>query len=749
MKELLEHPAPSMSTEVLIELARDVFGLTGTVSPLDSERDLNAMVETADGRFTIKVANPADAPGALDLEAAILTHIAAVDPELSVPEVVPTLGGDLTASFELADVAYQLRALTFLPGDPVPGGKLPAPLASATGKLLARLQRALRGFFHPTAGRRLVWDARRAGELVGWVAAVPDPATRELVMRVLSEKAARTLPQLAALPSQVIHNDFNRGNLLIDPNSPHELSGILDFGDALHGTLIQDLAVAAAYAALEHPDPLEAACALVAGYCQVSELEAAEVYVLPDLISIRLAQSLAIAAYRAQLHPDNTDYINFDSPEITAGLHLWESLDANEVSAALRQTAGIPSAPLPTRELASRRQQKLWSGLNLSYREPLHLVRGEGVWLFDAAGRRFLDAYNNVVQVGHANRRVVTAAAGQAARLNTNTRYLTGPVVDLAGKLTNLLPGGLEVCFFVNSGSEANDLAWRIARTVTGHRGGIVTANAYHGWTGDIYALSPEERPSSEAPDTVAVMAAPGCEGPDPEDAIQTLVAAGHSPAGLWVDATFSSDGVRVPPAGFLLAAARTVRDHGGLFIADEVQGGLGRVGAGYWGFAVDDLTPDIVTLGKPLGNGYPIGAVVTTRAIANRFADSSYFFSTFGGNPVAAAAASAVLDITAELRLPHRAETVGNHLRAGLTEIMSRTAISAEIRGAGSFTGLDLKHTELADSFVEALKAKGVLVGQTGPTDSVVKIRPPLIFDLDHADQFLTAAAEAVSDIW
>jgi 4-aminobutyrate aminotransferase-like enzyme/Ser/Thr protein kinase RdoA (MazF antagonist) len=749
MPDLLDNPAPNLSIGALGDIARDLFGLDGTVHLLDSERDQNALVEIGGGRFTIKVANTAEAAGTLDFESAALSHVAAVDPDLPVPRVIPTLDGGQTGRVDVDGARHQVRALTYLTGMPVPAGPIPADMASTIGATLGRLQRALRGFFHPAAGRRLLWDARRAGELVSWVDSLADPETRALAGHVLAVKAAATLPKLMALPSQVVHNDFHRDNLLTDPADPTRLSGILDFGDSLHAPRIQDLAVAAMYAALEHPDPGSAVAAVIDGYCRVAEIEPGELEILPDLVSIRLAQSLTIAAHRAALHPENVDYIHSDSPEIEAALHLWESLPAEGVRAALESAAAMPPGPMPTAGVAARRNRFLWSGLGLSYQEPLHLVEGQGVWLRDAEGRRYLHAYNNVPQVGHANHRVVRAASQQASRLNTNTRYLTDPVVRLAEQLADRLPGPLEVCLFVNSGSEANDLAWRIARTVTGEAGAIVTKHAYHGFTGDIYALSPEERPPEEAPEWVATMAAPGSTGPGVDDALEQLRKAGHSPAGLWVDATFSSDGIYAPPTGFLSSVARAVREQGGLFIADEVQGGLGRVGLDYWAFAVDELAPDIVTLGKPLGNGFPIGAVVTTREIADRFAGLGYFFSTFGGNPVAAAAASTVLHLTDELGLPERAEEVGAALLRGMGEALDRAPGGVRLRGRGAFIGAEMADAGTATALVEGLRGAGVLVGLTGPLDSVVKIRPPLVFDAEHAERLLEATAAVASEIW
>ena len=393
-----------------------------------------------------------------------------------------------------------------------------------------------------------------------------------------------------------------------------------------------------------------------------------------DLIAVRLAQSLTIGSWRAVRHPANAEYILADAAAVADGMSQWLAIGDDQIREALRDAAGIPATTDASDRLEHRRAQVLSPGLRLSYEAPLHLVRGDGVRLFDAQGRSYLDAYNNVVQVGHANRRVVNAVTAQMGRLNTNTRYLTDAIVDYGEHLAAELPGPLEVCFFVNSGTEANDLAWRIAKTITGNSGVIVTENAYHGWTDAVIAMSPEETNTGERAawmDTV-----PPAGDPDPQarmaEAIARLGARGHLPAALFVDATFSSDGIFDLTPGYLTVAAEAVRDQGGMYVADEVQAGLGRVGERFWGFAADDVVPDMVTLGKPLGNGYPIGAVVTTRAIAEAFSRRGYFFSTFGGNPVAATAASTRATDHASrqsgspgrTRRPNAARRAGRHSR-------------------------------------------------------------------------------------
>ncbi|MDR9451506.1 MAG: aminotransferase class III-fold pyridoxal phosphate-dependent enzyme [Acidimicrobiia bacterium] len=299
----------------------------------------------------------------------------------------------------------------------------------------------------------------------------------------------------------------------------------------------------------------------------------------------------------------------------------------------------------------------------------------------------------------------------------------------------------------MNSGTEANDLAWRIAKTISGNSGAVVTAHAYHGWTEAIISISPEELTEAQIEPWVATVPPPG-RGDQKlriREAIARLDRCGHDPAALFIDSAFSSDGIFDLTPGYLADLAGAVRERGGLFVADEVQAGLGRVGRRFWGFAGDRIMPDIVTLGKPLGNGYPVGAVVTTRSIAETFARDAYFFSTFGGNPVAAAAATTVLRITLEEDLAGRAERVGELLREGLAEALKSRGIEAIVRGPGSFVGVDLSSRERAVWLQEEMRRRGVLIGRTGPNRDVLKIRPPLVFTEEDAGVLLKAFSDSL----
>jgi len=418
-------------------------------------------------------------------------------------------------------------------------------------------------------------------------------------------------------------------------------------------------------------------------------------------------------------------------------------------------------------DLLRRRERALGPAYRLFYEEPLHLVRGAGAWLFDAKGRRYLDCYNNVAVVGHAHPAVLEAMAKQAARLNTHTRYLHENVVAYAERLAALLPDGLDVCMFTCSGTEANDLALRMARAVTGRPGAVVLEDAYHGHSGAVFPLSTEDCPADERPDWLAVAPAPDDyragardradefaaeRGARVADAAAALAERGQPPALFICDGICSSNGVLTPPPAYLREAYRGIRAAGGLAVADEVQSGLWRLGDHAWAFEAAGVVPDIVTLGKPLGGGYPLAAVVTRREIAAAFARRYHYFNTFAGNPVAAAAGLAVLDVIEREGIARNVQATGRYLAAGLREIQARQPLIGDVRGRGLFLGVELVReratrepaTAEAARIRERLRAAGVLLSTTGPHGNVLKIRPPLVFDTAHADCLLAALDEA-----
>jgi 4-aminobutyrate aminotransferase-like enzyme len=417
--------------------------------------------------------------------------------------------------------------------------------------------------------------------------------------------------------------------------------------------------------------------------------------------------------------------------------------------------------------LLARRKKLLGPAYSLFYRDPLHIVRGEGVWLYDADGRQYLDMYNNVPHVGHCHPQIVEAIARQSSLLNTHTRYLHELVLDYAERLTATLPDGLGVAMFSCTGTEANELALRIARAVTGGTGFVVTDYSYHGNSQAVSEITTEYRTTDTLPPHVVAVPAPDVyrgryRGEDAaeryashvSEAIETLRSRGIEPAALVLDTIISSDGVVAVPSGYLRRAAAAIRTAGGLFIADEVQPGFARTGERFWGFELDDVTPDIVTMGKPMGNGYPLAATVTRSEIAEGFARHSRYFNTFGGNPVAAAAGLAVLDVIQAERLQQNALQIGRHLSAGLVRLAGRHEHLGDVRGAGLFIAVELVEdrdsrapaTEYADKVVEALRQEGVLANTIGRYDNILKLRPPMVMSRQNADMFLAILARVLS---
>jgi 4-aminobutyrate aminotransferase-like enzyme len=400
--------------------------------------------------------------------------------------------------------------------------------------------------------------------------------------------------------------------------------------------------------------------------------------------------------------------------------------------------------------LLDRRSRILGPAYRLFYDRPLQLARGEGVWLYDESGKPYLDAYNNVACVGHCHPRVVEAIARQSATLNTHTRYLHPLILDYAEALIATFPAELSQITFTCTGSEANDLAVRIARHVTGGTGMIVTANAYHGVTATLAECSPSlgaNLPLGAHVRTVpAPDSAPGAAerfAAAVQSAIDDLIRHGIKPALLLADTIFSSDGIFADPPGFLAPAIAAIHRAGALFVADEVQPGFARTGDAMWGFLRHDILPDLVSLGKPMGNGYPLAGLVSRPEIIADFGKTVRYFNTFGGNPVAAAAGLAVLQTLGGENLMTNARTTGAYLRAGLARLAKSHALISDIRGAGLFIGVELTTgdtpaTAETARIVNTMRERGVLLSSSGPHANILKIRPPLVFAPEHADQLL-----------
>jgi 4-aminobutyrate aminotransferase-like enzyme/Ser/Thr protein kinase RdoA (MazF antagonist) len=1013
------HHAPRFDATFAAQLAHNLYGLDAKATALTSERDQNFLLETTSGdRLVLKIANALEARSMIDAQQQAMTHLT---PVLDViPRVIATRDGITITDVTAPDGRHHLVwAVTHLTGAPLATvRRRTTALLEDFGRRIGELSRGLSAFDHPAIHRYFHWDLATGRQIVGeHRSLIGDRSLGATIDTLLAQFDRNVAPLLPRLRRSAVHNDLNDYNVLVGGGDDLEsrrqsIVGIVDFGDMVHGYTIADLAIAAAYACLESPDPVAVIAAMVRGTHAVFPLTDDELSALFGLVALRLCTSVCLAAHQGRQSPDN-DYLdvsqsairrtlpvlaampfglaaavfrdacglepvassarvrewlraNTDSfapvldvdlrsepcvildlsvgsplasgnflentepfltpriaavmlgagsrigvgkydearllytapyfatgpgpaeewrtihigldlfsgagtpvhaplagtvhafadnlayqdygpviilrhstdegvsfftlyghlsresleglfvgqpiargerfatlgaPDVNGGwtphLHLqiitdalgfdtdfpgvapasqrsvWRSLSPDPNLLVGIPSPYFPAAPLGKVESLARRRHFLGGNLSIAYRDPVRIVRGWRQYLFDDEGRRYLDAYNNVPHVGHSHPRVVRAAQEQMAVLNTNTRYLSDHLADYAERLVATLASPLEVCFFVNSASEANELALRLSRAYTGQRDMIVLEAAYHGNTTSLIDISPYKHAGpggAGAPDWVHVAPLPDdyrgeYRRDDPRAGLKyaaqvaTIVSelqqSGRGLAGFIAETCPSVGGQIVLPAGYLANVYRSVRAAGGVCIADEVQTGLGRIGTHFWAFEAHDVVPDIVVMGKPLGNGHPMAAVVTTREIADAFDNGMEFFSTFGGNNVTCAVGLAVLDVLRDERLQSHALAMGERMLGGLRAFAERYEIVGDVRGSGLFLGVELVRDretrepagEEASFVVNRMRETGILLGTDGPYHNVVKIRPPMPFDAADADRLVESFERILAD--
>ncbi|MFC3890978.1 aminotransferase class III-fold pyridoxal phosphate-dependent enzyme [Lentzea rhizosphaerae] len=762
MEKILQASRPRLSPSDAASLLGELFGVAADdARDLGSERDQAFLVLSAGSPVSVlKVSNPAEDPEVLDMEAAAARHVHRMDPELGValPWAVPGAPDTCRAAWSDGENVCWVRAYDVLPGTGrVSATTLDDRALRAWGSTSARLGRALRGFTHPKAHRTMLWDVQHTARTRELLVHVPDRDRRATVERVIDRFEEVVAPAWPRLRAQVVHCDFTVDNALTAADGT--VTGIVDFGDMSHATLLTDLAslLESLVCGRTGEEMFRAARLVLDGYEQVTPLEPEEADLIAEVWAARAALNIVISEWRVAQGLEDPVFARRYNDPAAATIASLEEVGWNEA----RRRLGGRRIEAPTAGLARRRDAVFGPAAEpLSYREPLHVASAEGVWITDVAGRRYLDCYNNVPCVGHAHPRVTAAISRQARRINTHTRYLSEPAVELAERLVASCPPGLDTVLLVNSGSEANDLAWRLARAATGRDGALCTDFAYHGLTEAVAAVSPEVWLDGRGPDHVETWTPP-----DPyrgtalgeesfEAALERLMARGHEPAAVYLDALLTSDGVADLAPEHVRALHRRAKAAGALWIADEVQSGHGRTGETLWGFSRFGIEPDFVTLGKPMGNGHPVAAVITRSDIVRATVGQSLIFSTFGGNPVSAAAALAVLDVIDDERVLDRVRHTGETLRTALRELAGRHPAIGDVRGVGLAVGVEIVHPggtqpdrATAVNVRDGLRGRGVLVGTTGRAGNVLKVRPPLAFTDREVPVFIDALDAALAD--
>ncbi len=756
------------------------YGIKGRIRSLPGELDLNFDVETDDSRYVFKVMRLGCTAEFVDLQVKAMEHVRKRGLAQYIPAVVCTTNNKSYISAMDADGHNRLAWLiSFLPGTLLTNIEpWTLQLANNIGRVLGHLSNALKAFDHPLLDRPLKWDLRQAGWIDAHLGAFEEACRRKTVGAIATRFTDEISPLLETLPRVPIYGDANDMNILVKATNdrPNEVAGIIDFGDMIRTPRVCEPAIAMAYVMMGDGDPIARGAALASGFHAVSPLNKAEISLLLPLVKLRLAVSVTNAVVESRRHPGN-EYLSISE---APAWHLLDQLSALKERSA---TAPILSACVAakvhraardssTEQLRARRRRVTPSNQVLSYDTPLHLVRGKKHFVYHADGSEYLDAYNNVPHVGHAHPVVNDAVTKQLSLLNTNTRYLQDVHVDYAEAMLALLPDQLSKIIFLNSASEANELALRLVRAATGARDMLVMDHGYHGGTTGAMDISPYKfnhaKGTRTPPDWVHVTLQPDCyrgqyRGPDVtsrfisniDNMLDDLAAKKRPLAGFISECLPSVGGQIVLPDGYLKAVYKMVRAGGGVCIADDVQTALGRLGEFFWGFEQQDAVPDIAVFGKPLGNGYPLAAVAMTEEISNAFTAGPEFFSTFGGSSAACAAGNAVLDVLAAEKLPTNAHNVGAITLAELRSLARQYEIIGEVRGSGFFLGVDLvtDREERSAAAAQAAYIKNrmaeerVLIGVEGPDNNVLKIRPPMTFDEAAADRLLSTLDGILSE--
>lgn len=759
--------------ESVQHIARSFYNIDSIATALNGYEEQNFLLRTTGGKkYIFKAAAGNINPAFINAQVTVAQHLAQTPVKQYFQEYLLNKDGAPVTFYTQGNELYHVRVLSFLEGDFwVDEKEKSTGLYESLGTFLGLMDRSLEGLYHEAVERSYEWDISRASDAEKNLHYINDHEKRRIAAYFLLQFQTEVVPHLSSLRKACIHNDANDYNVLIQNG---RVSGLIDFGDMVWSALINNLAVACTYAMLHTGDPISVASHIVKSYHQQYPLTTQETDVLYYLVAARLCISVTQSAEKASHNSDNEHHFLTEQP---AWKRLFQLLQTNPVKAsdAFRKACGFDSLIHPEDDhasLLSERKEHVGRNLSISYKKPLKIVKGAFQYLYDDIGNTFIDCVNNVSHVGHCHPVVVKAMQKQIATLNTNTRYLNDAMMDYAKALTAKLPARLSVCYFTNSGSEANDLAIRMARHFTGNKDVIVLDHAYHGTSTLAIEMSPYkfdgkggggQQPyihKAVSPDLYRGAyqygdARAGEKYAESVLGILNELKQNNKGAAAFICETLLGVGGQIPlPDGYLKKVYEHVRAFGGLCIADEVQVGFGRVGEAFWGFELQGVEPDIVVLGKPIGNGHPLAAVVVTDEIANAFNNGMEYFNTYGGNPVSMVTGNTVLQVIDGEAMQSHAQQVGAVLLEGLKKLMDKYDIIGDVRGHGLFVGAEFVKSRITKEpavaeinlVVEKMKERGFLLSTDGPLYNVLKIKPPLVFNEQNARDMVTALDEVMS---
>jgi len=736
-------------------ILREQFGINAIkVERLSGLDNANYRVETQTEKYIFKT-YPAtqDALSMVEAENNALLFLQN-EGQKNIQTPIPSKNQSYTAIVTINGQECICRMLSYLEGKFLVDVPHTKKLFQTFGKFLARLDLKFQQFTdYRVAARKLKWDIQYLSLSKKYLDNIPNKKDSSIVHYYFKQYEENVVPLLHELRTSVIHNDANELNVLV---AQEEVSGIIDFGDMADTFLINELAIAITYACYDKENPLEWAAILIKSYHEILPLQEKELGVLYYLIAARLCISVCISANAREINGDN-EYAFVSEKYAWQMLYRWLAINPIAVENCFRQVAGYPAKNTrPVEKIIAKRYEHMSSILSVSYDMPIYMKGAAFQYMYDAYGNTFLDAYNNIPQVGHCHPKVVEAGQRQMAKLNTNTRYLYDSLNEYAENLLSKFPNALNKVYFVNSGSAATDLALRMATIHTGNEKIMVLEHGYHGNTRaaiDVSYYKFNNPKGSGKKEYILVAPIPdtyrgkytkdnGSAGKSYAEEAIKLIENSETPIGAFICEPIIGCGGQVPLAkGYLKSLYPAIRNQGGICIDDEVQVGFGRVGDHYWGYEAQEVVPDMVILGKPMANGHPMGAVVCTSEISESFEKGVEFFSSFGGNPVSCAIALTVLEVIEEENLQENAKIVGDYYKSLLRGLQTKYPCIGDVRGSGLYLGIEIvkdnsmdHDTQLAQYIKNELRNRRILISTDGPHDSVLKTKPPLRFSKDDA---------------
>jgi len=630
-------------------------------------------------------------------------------------------------------------------------------LLKSFGSSMAVLDKALLNAEAPNIASKIsAWDLQMANLNKPLQKYILEPERRKLVHYFFDQFETSALPILRNLDRQIIHNDFNDWNVLCDEQS---VTGLIDFGDVTCAPKVCELAIGLAYVMMNKELPIAVACEVIKGYTNDLQLSEEEINILPHLITARLCTSVCNSA-KAKSESVDTAYILISEKGAWDLLEKWIKWSPVFLNNSFLGAAGLEERIEASRKeaLSNIRTNNFSSALGLSYSTPIFMSSAAFQYMYDMDGNTYLDAYNNIPLIGHSHPKISEAVSKQVRKLNTNTRYHNASLCEYSERLLSLFPEQLNKVFFVNSGTEANELAQRLASVSTGNSDRIVMEMGYHGHSSELISLSAYKYNGPGGKGRRSTI----CELPLPKkykgkfdrasdyvneakDIIEKEIQEGKEFSAFLVEPISGCGGQLPLIEGYLKELVPWLQQKGIITISDEVQIGFGRLGKWFWGFEMQEFSPDIVVIGKPMGNGFPLAGVVTTSAIAETFNNGMEFFSSFGGNPVSTEVGLTVLNVLEEENLQNGALEVGKYWKKNLHELQNRHGVIGDVRGEGLFLGIEFTNEDgspgsnLCKHVKNKLKENYILTGSDGKYDEVLKMKPPLCFSKENVDVFIS----------